>query len=386
MEVKPLEHLADTHNFCAYDDSAICLPSNSFQETFSATVDTSDVVPDHLSLKIKEYPELIVKPLEHLAVPEHVCSNDDSAICIPANSFQETFSAPIGDPKTVSGSRQLKVDWKIVVGLRAKVTKLKRQLFVARQTSLRRLKALMSKNKQIAALKKHLQVLEKRKKGNEKLGEQARENPIIFDSLRNASRAPKGRRYHPQTMKFAASTYLSGPRTYRHIRRSSHLVLPHKNSVYNHNKTIRIEPGLNRTILSRVKERTKNVEDDKNKTVVLSFDGMSIKSELSYSAKADKFYGFPDHGIRRKVEKNDTSKLATEAVTVMVSGIYWRFKQVTRFPSINKISQFPSCSQKPFSVLESLGAFTSVCCMGHHDPRKGREFRSQATVPLLNVD
>lgn len=68
--------------------------------------------------------------------------------------------------------------------------------------------------------------------------------------------------------------------------------------------------------------------EKKNKTVVLSYDGMSVKSELSYNAKADKFYGFPDHGVKKHIEKNDTMKLATEAVTVMVSGIYQRFKQV----------------------------------------------------------
>lgn len=57
-------------------------------------------------------------------------------------------------------------------------------------------------------------------------------------------------------------------------------------------------------------------------------DGMSVKPELTYCAKSDTFFGFPYDGADRKIEKNDPTKLATEAVVVMTSGIYSHFKQV----------------------------------------------------------
>ena len=64
--------------------------------------------------------------------------------------------------------------------------------------------------------------------------------------------------------------------------------------------------------------------------VVISCDGMSIRQDLSYSAKADEFHGFESDGNYRKCEKNNPAKLASEAVAVMVNVLYKPFKQVKR--------------------------------------------------------
>ncbi|XP_055523702.1 uncharacterized protein LOC129717656 [Wyeomyia smithii] len=48
---------------------------------------------------------------------------------------------------------------------------------------------------------------------------------------------------------------------------------------------------------------------------------MSIKPELVYNAKKDIFYGFPYTGTQKKIERNRTSILATEAIVIMVSGL-----------------------------------------------------------------
>ncbi|XP_058449005.1 uncharacterized protein LOC131428967 [Malaya genurostris] len=162
------------------------------------------------------------------------------------------------------------------------------------------------------------------------LGELAEVNPIVKDSLLNAARRPAARRYHPATMKFAAGVYLNGPRTYRYIRNSKQIMLPHKNSVYNFNRNIRLKPGLDGAILNRMKTKTKWLRTKQNKLVMICLDGMSVKSELTYCAKSDTFYGFSDYGTVKKVERNDPTKLATEAVVIMVSGIYSRFKQVCK--------------------------------------------------------
>ncbi|XP_062553828.1 uncharacterized protein LOC134219150 [Armigeres subalbatus] len=108
---------------------------------------------------------------------------------------------------------------------------------------------------------------------------------------------------------------------------SKHIVLPHKSTVYNYNKNIRLEPGLNEVILNLMKSKVKRMRSKMDKIVMICIDGMSVKPELTYCAKSDTFYGFPNHGLLRKIEKNDPSKLATEAVVVMVSGIYRSFKQ-----------------------------------------------------------
>ncbi|XP_058828127.1 uncharacterized protein LOC131688018 [Topomyia yanbarensis] len=222
---------------------------------------------------------------------------------------------------------RIKVEKNINRKLKLKLMSVRRQLFVSTQTSNRRLETAKRRKGVVVALRKEMKALKKQKSATEKLGELAAANPIIKDSLINASRRPMARRYHPATIKFAAGIYLSGPRTYRYICNTKQIILPHKSTVYDYNKNIRLEPGINKTILSRIKDKTKWLRTKREKIVMVCVDGMSVKPELTYCAKSDTFYGFPDHGITRKIEKNDPTKLATEAVVVMVSGLYRKFKQ-----------------------------------------------------------
>ncbi|XP_021710060.1 uncharacterized protein LOC110679523 [Aedes aegypti] len=230
--------------------------------------------------------------------------------------------------KTIEFRQRIKEKEATIKALRRKIHFLRRQMFVQDQTSKRRLMANNKHKKLIFSLRKELRLLKKTKTENELLGEQAKQNPIIYDTLKNATRSTKGRRYHSDTKKFASGTYLSGPRTYRFVRKSTHLVLPHKSTVYGYNRNIRINPGLNKTILSRMKNRVKDFKSKRDRIVMVCLDGMSIKPELTYCAKSDTFHGFPFDGTNRRIEKNDPAKLATEAVVVMTSGIYSRFKQV----------------------------------------------------------
>ncbi|XP_055584969.1 uncharacterized protein LOC129737836 [Uranotaenia lowii] len=58
---------------------------------------------------------------------------------------------------------------------------------------------------------------------------------------------------------------------------------------------------------------------------------MSIKPQITYNAKSDVFFGFPDTGRLRKNENNNHMKLASEAITVMISGLYRNYKQPIAF-------------------------------------------------------
>ncbi|KAL9702450.1 hypothetical protein quinque_005968 [Culex quinquefasciatus] len=215
----------------------------------------------------------------------------------------------------------------MINSLRTDLRQTKRKLFVCNQTSSRRLVANKKLRKDNADLKKQLKMAKSIKSQNEKLGLKARENPIIHDTLRNAAKKPRGRRYHAETMKFAAGTYITGARTYRYIQSTTRLTLPHKNSIYNYNKHIRIGPGINKHLLMKAKQKVKRFKQEKDRLVVISCDGMSIRQDLSYSAKADEFHGFECDGSYRKCEKNNPTKLASEAVAVMVNGLYKPFKQ-----------------------------------------------------------
>lgn len=250
------------------------------------------------------------------------------------------FISPLGDPHSIdtlnfgafpgssASDALLKVERQKNRILKSKNLALRRNLFVLRQSSKRRLVSNFKTKQKLLKVTAELKDVRMSKSLNESLGEQARKNPIIQDTLINSTRKPHARRYHPETMKFASSTYLSGPRTYRFMRSTNKIVLPHKTSVYRYNKHIRIKPGLNDALLRAIKRKVKHFKVRKDKVVVVSCDGMSVKPELSYCAKADVFHGFPDDGEIKKIEKNRTTALATEAVTVMVSGMYRSFKQV----------------------------------------------------------
>lgn len=276
-------------------------------------------------------PILSSNPLHSGSRPEeenHVQLNNSAD---PATSDTRLISLLDFSSVTHSESykTQVKVQGALIKSMKEKLKHVKRKLFVSQQAGQRRLKSALKAKKENKILKKELKSARKQRSENEVLGAQARKNPVIFDFLKNSTRKPKGRRYNASTMKFAAGTYLSGPRAYRYVRNSKHITLPHKSSVYKHNKHVRIQPGINSSLLSAVKRKVREIKHKKNKIVTITCDGMSIKKDLAYSAKADIFHGFPDDGIRRRIEKNDPSVLATEAVVVMASGMYMNFKQVS---------------------------------------------------------
>ncbi|XP_055589942.1 uncharacterized protein LOC129742121 [Uranotaenia lowii] len=214
---------------------------------------------------------------------------------------------------------------------RAKIRCLKRQLFVAKQKNQRRNNIVVKLKKNNSWLKKEIRLLRKTKNNDEVLGIEARKNPVIFDSLVNSKKKPHARRYRPETVKFASGLYLSGPRAYRHIQRSKFLTLPCRNSVYNFNKSIRLRPGINYKILELIKQKTLKFNNDQDRLVLVTCDGMSIKPQITYNAKSDVFFGFPDTGRLRKNENNNHMKLASEAITVMISGLYRNYKQPIAF-------------------------------------------------------
>ncbi|XP_062556932.1 uncharacterized protein LOC134221761 [Armigeres subalbatus] len=259
--------------------------------------------------------------------PDNHTGTEDEAP--PFRQFSDNPNKNI--PPVVSSETSLRQSLKsrelTIKLLKQNMKSIRRQMFVQDQTSKRRLNASNRYKKLFFSLRKEINVLKKKKNDNEKLGEQARRNPIILDTLKNAMRHPKARRYQPETKKFASGAYLSGPRTYRFVRRSKNFILPHKSTVYGYNKSIRILPGLNKTILMRMKCKARFIKPKRDKLVMVCLDGMSVKPELTYCAKSDIFYGFPFDGTERKIEKNNHQRLATEAVVMMTSGIYSRFKQ-----------------------------------------------------------
>lgn len=169
-------------------------------------------------------------------------------------------------------------------------------------------------------MRKKLQTSDAMKLSDRKLLTNIKKNRVLTDCLKNSTRKPNGRRYSTSTKKFATTAYLSGPAAYRHLVKSKVLVLPGKRSIINYNSNVRQKPGTNTSLLDRLESKTRHFSK-KERVVLLAIDGMAIRAELTYNAKTDTFHGFPDDGIKRRVEKNNPDILATEAISIVMSSV-----------------------------------------------------------------
>lgn len=215
--------------------------------------------------------------------------------------------------------------------LEDKIIKLQRQLKLEKQRNRRKTATNQRVKESSKTIGASLKAVRKEREKDRELIKKLKDNRVLLESLNNQNIAPKSRKFSDSTRKFALSMFLCGPRVYRMVKSSKVLTLPSIRTLKRWTKSIKIGPGLNRTILKTVGAKVADFTRQE-RVVTLYIDGMKIKSSLTYSAKLDRFTGFPDDGINRKIEKNRVSRLATEAVTVMVTGVGRKFKQVIEKP------------------------------------------------------
>lgn len=205
-------------------------------------------------------------------------------------------------------------------GLRHKVERLRQSLKASKKKSKWRLKSMVSNRNENKRLKTNLKRLQKQKAIDDQLLQLIKFNPVVQNSLINSAKTPKSRRYNQPMRKFAIGTYLSGPAAYRYIQGSEVITLPSKMTVRRWTSDVHIKPGINNEIIKRLEYKTQHLQI-KEKVVAICVDGMSLKQELTYNAKTDTFVGFPDDGVKRRIEKNKPLILASEAVAMMISGL-----------------------------------------------------------------
>lgn len=265
-------------------------------------------------------------PIEWSNVGDHDHGNLDTRITnisMSKNDYGNTTSE-----STIAVLRQkLKSERTAHSSLKQQMQIVRKRLYASERKCKRKEAMLQSLRAKVRELTASLKQIRNKTKSDEALLKSVKTNEVIHNSLTNASRKPKGRRYNRQLRQFATSSYLCGPKAYRMIKSSKALCLPSKRSVKRWTNNIRIGPGLNRTIFEKLKQKANNLSE-KDRVVIIAMDGMKIKSSLCYTAKNDTFHGFPDTGAKIKVEKNSPQRLASEAVTVMMRGVFSNLKQV----------------------------------------------------------
>ena len=121
-----------------------------------------------------------------------------------------------------------------------------------------------------------------------------------------------GSRYSEQIKQFAISLQFCSAKAYKFVRKSLHL--PHPSTIRSWASSIECEPGF----LSNVIEHLQNTLEDDNKDCIILVDEMSIKKEVPWDAKKQKFAGNTDYG---PILAEDQDTIAHNALVVMAVGL-----------------------------------------------------------------
>ena len=123
----------------------------------------------------------------------------------------------------------------------------------------------------------------------------------------------QGRRFSTQMKNLALSMYFRNSNLYRFLYKF--LILPSPRSVRNYMNAINIHVGWNEKVFMLLRNKSK-FQSKQQKVCAIVFDGMSIKSGLTYSSKYDTIEGYED-----LAQYGRSTKYAQQAIVFMIKGI-----------------------------------------------------------------
>lgn len=170
--------------------------------------------------------------------------------------------------------------------------------------------------------------------------------PNIHEQL-NKNKSNKGTRFSDELKSFALTLYFYSARAYRYLR--NFVSIPHPSTLRRLLATHNCNVGFISEVLNYLKGAVK--ENDNLQNVALIFDAMSIRSEIKYDHKSDKYWGYVDYG---GILVNDSETLATEVLIFQIVSFTTKFKCPIAYFLINKISAHIQ-SQLLLAAIRYLG-------------------------------
>ena len=134
---------------------------------------------------------------------------------------------------------------------------------------------------------------------------------LIKNEAKNIEKT-SGSRYSDEIREFATTLHFYSPRAYRFIRKSLHL--PHPATIRSWYVNINCEPGF----LQKPFDHVETMVNDGQADCVLLLDEMSIKKQVQWDRRNNKFVGHVDYGAV-KAEEAETE--ATNALVFMAAGL-----------------------------------------------------------------
>ena len=147
-----------------------------------------------------------------------------------------------------------------------------------------------------------------------------------------------GRRFTDAQIMESLAIYYQGEKAYKHLRKT--FVLPSVRCLQKRIEMIQFKPGFQDWILSVMNEKFREATG-REKLVVLSFDEMQVRPNLTYLAHDDVIEGIEDFG-----ELGKSARKADHALVFLARGLTSKWKQPVGYT----LSQGPT----PASVLRPL--------------------------------
>lgn len=154
--------------------------------------------------------------------------------------------------------------------------------------------------------------------------------PNIHQQM-NKKKSDKGMRFSDDLKSFALTLYFYSARAYCYLR--NFVSIPHPSTLRRLLASHNCNVGFISEVLIYLKDAAK--ENVNLQNVALVFDAMSIRSEIKYDQKSDKYWGYVDYG---GILVNDSETLATEVLIFQIVSFTTKFKIPIAYFLINKIS------------------------------------------------
>ena len=152
---------------------------------------------------------------------------------------------------------------------------------------------------------------------------------------------------------FALTLNFYSPKAYKFVRKA--FLLPNPSTIRSWIASYNCEPGLFSEVFTELQRQGEN-----NHTMTdccLMLDGMSIRQQTIYDRAQDKYTGFVDFG---NIRPHDTETLATESLTLMMTGLRSAWKYPVGYFCINKSLE---------AEIQSELVRTTLCLAAYHGQR-----------------
>ncbi|XP_034057963.1 THAP domain-containing protein 6-like [Gymnodraco acuticeps] len=213
--------------------------------------------------------------------PVHLQRPEKGRTTSPSRKAEESLSvAPQDDPEASTSHSQPQPNDDHSYVLPASPTALKARL----NEALARVESLERERKNAMAREKRAKTTVRSLLGDlrEKnlINEELKERLDFYSDLQIDFKAKQGHEYSKDHREFALTLHLHGPKTYKYLRETTNLPLPHPHTLQRWLCSVDGKPGLNKMMLDMLERRCQE-DQAKYGCVALMLDAMAIRKQYN---------------------------------------------------------------------------------------------------------